>query len=305
LRASMPRATPIDSASAAVQAQYNENPYPRWIKLQPATAGVSLQQHLHAICPRAQFRPLGKGGRFDMLIAGCGTGQWAVEAARRFPEAKILAIDISLSSLGYAARKAREAGIGNIEFAQGDILKVGEIGRSFDVIESSGVLHHLVEPLTGWRALLAVLRPNGFMEIGLYSEAARRHVVAGRDYIAERGYRATPDDIRRFRQDIVAMPADAPLKALAAGDFFSLSACRDLLFHVQERRFSLQEIKEFLDRERLRFLGFNLPDGLIDRYSARFPQDKSLTDFDLWHEFETDNPYTFGGMYQFWVQREG
>src|SRR4029079_13355963 len=263
--------TPIDAASAAVQEQYSENPYPRWIKLRPATAGVTLQQHLPAICPRAQFRPLGKGGRFDMLIAGCGTGQWAVEAAQRFPEAQILAIDISLSSLGYAARKAREAGIGNVEFAQGDILKVGEIGRSFDVIESSGVLHHLVEPLTGWRALLAVLRPNGFMEIGLYSEAARRHVVAGRDYIAERGYSATPDDIRRFRQDIVAMPADAPLKTLAAGDFFSLSACRDLLFHVQERRFSLPEIKEFLDRERLRFLGFNLPDGMIDRYSARFP----------------------------------
>jgi 2-polyprenyl-3-methyl-5-hydroxy-6-metoxy-1,4-benzoquinol methylase len=64
---------------------------------------------------------------------------------------------------------ARRIAVGrsNIEYGQADILKLGSLGRSFDLIESSGVLHHLADPLAGWRVLLSLLRPGGFMMIGL------------------------------------------------------------------------------------------------------------------------------------------
>ena len=76
--------------------------------------------------------------------------------------------------------------------------------RTFDIIESGGVLHHLADPFAGWRILLSRLRPGGFMGLGFYSELARRHVVKAREFIAAHGYSSTPDDIRRFRQDLAA-----------------------------------------------------------------------------------------------------
>ena len=119
----------------------------------------------------------------------------------------MLAIDLSLTSLAYALRKTRELGIGNIEYAQADILKLDTVGRSFDLIESSGVLHHMADPFAGWRTLLSVLRPGGVMAVALYSEIARADIVKARAFIAERRYGSSADDIRRCRQEIVAHEA--------------------------------------------------------------------------------------------------
>ena len=69
-------------------------------------------------------------------------------------------------------------GVENVEFAHADIMKAAAIDRSFDFIDLSGVLHHLGDPWAGWRALLSLLRPGGIMQVGLYSELARKNVVA-------------------------------------------------------------------------------------------------------------------------------
>ena len=70
-------------------------------------------------------------------------------------------------------RKTRELGVSSIEYAQADLLKLGSLGKQFDVIEAGSVLHHLADPWTGWRTLLSLLRPGGFMLLGLYSNIAR------------------------------------------------------------------------------------------------------------------------------------
>ena len=85
----------------------------------------------------------------DVLIAGCGTGLSAITFAQQVPDARILAIDLSFASLGYAKRMAATLGFRNIEFAQADITKAAAIGRSFDFIDVSGVLHHLGDPWQG------------------------------------------------------------------------------------------------------------------------------------------------------------
>jgi hypothetical protein len=68
---------------------------------------------------------------------------------------------------------------------------------------------------------------------------------------------------------------------------------------------TLPQIKAFLAKHNLRFLGFELADPLWRAYGARFPADPARTDLDNWHRFETENPRTFVGMYQFWVQKTG
>lgn len=293
LRADIPRLTAIeDPVSRAVQDQYEENPYPRWVRAAPEMQDT-IANFLAGKFPLAAFE---RPARLqDILIAGCGTGQRSIAMARKFGAAPMLAIDLSLASLGYARRKSEELGL-KIAYAQADILEMQAGGRSFDLIESLGVLHHLADPFEGWRVLLELLRPGGVMLLGLYSETARRPVTAAR----ARAHGT--DDIRAFRQDLMADPhADASI--VESEDFFSLSASRDLLFHVQERHVSLGQIAGFLESQNLRLLGFELDDAVLAAYRKRFPDDRSATDLASWEAFEADHPGLFAGMYIFWVQK--
>jgi SAM-dependent methyltransferase len=291
LAAAIPALTEISGeVSSAVRQQYEENPYPRWTKL-----GSAAQ-------PAALFAlPEQQSG--DALIAGCGTGLSTVEFARHARNTRILAVDLSVSSLSYARRMADQVGLANVEFAQADITKLGAFDRQFDFIDASGVLHHLADPWEGWRILLSLLRPGGAMQVGLYSELGRRGIVAARALIAERGYRPVAEDIRRCRADIV-VAADPLLKSVSRlDDFFTIGECRDLLFHVQEHRVALPAIKSFLAENALEFRGFFLDSLTHHRFASRFPQAGASLDLDRWHAYETDAPDTFAGMYQFSVRK--
>ena len=289
-----------DDVSVQVRGQYEENPYPRWVHPASASASITLDEHLRAQFPTAAFRPLGSSSGIDVLVAGCGTGRHPIEVARKYREARVLAVDLSLTSLCYAKRKTPAALAERIEYAQADIVKLGSIERMFDLIEVSGVLHHLADPIAGWRVLLGLLRPGGFMHVGLYSELARRDIVAARAFIREQGYRPTADDIRRCRQDLL----DSQLSGVAkASDFFSTSECRDLLFHIQERRMTIPQIKSFIAENGLKFIGFEFAPQVMQRYRESFGGDRFVRDLDRWHAFETERPETFAGMYQFWIQK--
>jgi SAM-dependent methyltransferase len=295
----IPRLTPIDDAtSLQVQNQYEENPYPRWntlAKAKPTIIGEFLFETLGTSPP---FWPRNAQG-IDILIAGCGTGQHSIDTALRFPKARLLAVDISRASLAYARRKSRAWGLTNIKYAQGDILELAAPGLCFDVIEAVGVLHHLSDPAAGWKLLLSLLRPNGLMFVGLYSEIARRSLTAARKLIAERGYRASCDDIRSCRQDLILRDSMPPFK-----DFSSTSGCRDLLFHVMEHQFTLPQIGAFLETNNLDFLGFEqLPPDVREQFERQFSESTAIRDLASWHTFEQTHPLTFANMYCFWIQK--
>jgi len=302
LRATMPRLTVIaDPVSLQVRRQYEDNPYPRWISVSPTPPAKSIQAHLRGLFPDAPLRETAEPASPEILVAGCGTGQDPIGTAQRFPKAHLLAIDLSLASLAYAKRKSDAAGV-RIDFGQADILELA-LDRRFDMIESSGVLHHLGEPTRGWAKLVGLLKPGGFMRIGLYSEIARQSIVELRDMIATRGYAATPEDIRRCRQDIISTQDPRFAGVVYSPDFCTVSACRDLLFHVQEHRFTLPQIAAFILANGLTLLGLEVDLQIRRRYRAAFPDDATMTDLSCWDRFEAANPDTFTGMYQFWLQK--
>lgn len=305
IRATIVRLSGIDDAvSRLVQDQYEHNPYPRWIKMQSAGKPVSVYRYFCQGFPLAPTKSLTRTDAPDILVAGCGTGRHAIETARRFQGAKVLAVDLSISSLSYATRKTREMGLSSIEYAQADLLQLGALGRTFDVVESVGVLHHLADPWAGWRVLLSLLRPGGYMRLGFYSEMARRNIVRARAFIAEQGYGIAVDDIRNCRQALIDLDKIEDLgTTLRASDFFSTSACRDLLFHVQEHRMTLAGIDAFLRGNGLTFLGFDIDAQALNAYRKRFPDDLAATNLGQWQTFENENQDTFIGMYQFWIQK--
>jgi 2-polyprenyl-3-methyl-5-hydroxy-6-metoxy-1,4-benzoquinol methylase len=304
LRAGIERLTPISGGgSEEVRGQYEQNPYPRWVKLPTPDEAPALNEGLRRSLPFVLFTPMPDDSAPEVLVAGCGTGSHSIIASQRFRGVRILAIDLSLSSISYAKRKTQELGLRNIEYAQADILKLTDISRTFDVIESVGVLHHLADPFAGWRTLLSRLRPGGFMYLGFYSESARRTMAEARAEISECGYSGTPDDIRRFRRDVAARSPKLELDLSQFPDYFSISECRDLLFHVQEHRLTVHQIQSFLAELGLDFLGFTLDLTTLHKYRLRFPEDPGAVNMRNWASFEADHPDTFAGMYRFWIQK--
>lgn len=287
-----------EDVSLKVQAQYEENPYPRWVG-----AGILPMSHLLYAHHSHQVQK-------DILIAGCGTGQQVTHARSRSPKARITAIDLSTASLAYAQFKIKELGYQNIDFYHCDILDLKALSqninrRSFDYIECTGVLHHMKDPMAGWRVLTDLLKPGGKMKIGLYSQSARDHIVSGRDFISEKQYSDTPDDIRACRQDILnADPNSNIYRLVKSPDFYSLSTCRDLIFHVQEHRFTLPMIKAALRDLGLEFVHFSfIDDSIKNDFRTMHGDDADRRDLDLWDAFEDKHPETFVGMYQFFVKK--
>ena len=307
LLSKIPRLTAIeDKVSQAVRNQYEENPYPRWINTGLSNKPKTIRQVLQAIKVHHNLDVQQLSNKPDILVAGCGTGQHALSTASRFVNCNVLAMDLSSSSLSYAMQKTRKLGVTNIEYMQGDILKLNQLERQFDIIESAGVLHHMDDPLAGWKVLVDRLRTGGLMYVGLYSDVSRQHIVKARRHIAKKKYTTSPDDIRKFRQEVINMDLNSDseiTKVISSPDFYSLSACRDLLFHVQEHRFTLPQIEMALNDLDLRFLGFELKQSRIMSFSEFYPEKDALTSLSLWHQFELKNPDTFSRMYQFWVQK--
>jgi purine nucleoside phosphorylase/2-polyprenyl-3-methyl-5-hydroxy-6-metoxy-1,4-benzoquinol methylase len=300
LSESMPRLTAIaDATSLRVREQYEANPYPRWVLAPPAPAPAAVDDYFLRRFPHAPLQATGVAEP-EILVAGCGTGQQPIGMARRFSGARVLAIDLSLASLGYARRKSNELGIRNIDHAQADILELPSLGRTFDIVDSRGVLHHLADPEAGWRALLSMLRPRGLMAVGLYSEAARRQVAAARAFCMERGFQATARDIAACRHALLS----AGFRSFEmVNDFFTVSECRDLLFHVSEQQFTVARIRSLLGGGAVRLIGFDVPAAVAAAYRQRFPGDPAMCDLANWERIENELPDTFASMYQFWVQK--
>jgi SAM-dependent methyltransferase len=306
LQREIPVLHPIeDPVSRAVQEQYEDNPFPRWVRVARFDHARPLATVLRELFPHKESAPPPAKAP-HILVAGCGTGIHPVRSAFRFEGASILAVDLSRASLAHALRKTRELGIRNLEYAQADLLRIGELDRRFDLIECVGVLHHLRDPMAGWRSLMKILAPNGFMRIGLYSELGRSRIKNGQAFARREGYPATEDGIRRLRRALLtAAESDQELAAmLLIHDTYSLSGFRDLFLHVQEHRFTVPQIATALRDLGLEFLGFEmLGPHVTERYLGRFPADPAMDDLSNWHAFEEAEPDTFAGMYRFWVRR--
>jgi len=209
---------------------------------------------------------------------------------------------LSLSSLAYAKRKTEEFGIENIEYIQADILDLAKLRKTFDIIECSGVLHHMDNPLVGWNVLTDCLKQGGLMRIGLYSELARQQIVKIREEIKKQGIGSSDVEMKSFRDIISKSDKDYHKLITGTADFYSLSTLKDLLFREQERRFTIAQVKECLDELGLKFCGFEIPE-IVSHFKQTNKNKDDPYDLDKWQAYEEANPRAFGEMYQFWCQK--
>ena len=291
-----------DDISVKVRDQYETHPYPRWVNLSLPINSEPISDIVAQSRIKLFDNEINKISTPNILIAGCGTGQHSIATAAKFKNSSVLAIDLSLSSLAYAKRKTEDLNINNIEYMHADILKLDKLKKQFDIVESTGVLHHMKNPIAGWKALVNCLRDGGLMQIGLYSALARQHITEMRRETLELELGSSDVEMKLFRSSVINSGLSHHNLVLNSPDFYSLSTLRDLLFHTQEHQFTIPQIKKCLNELNLKFCGFE-DETIVKKFKASNSGEFDVYNLDDWQIYEEANPRTFAGMYQFWCQK--
>lgn len=203
----------------------------------------------HLLWPERPYR-----GDLDILVAGCGTWQAAKYALCR-PDAHVVGIDISTTSLEHTERLKRQYALSNLELRQLPIEEADGLDRRFDLIVCTGVLHHLADPDAGLRALGSVLQPDGAMQLMLYARYGRIGIDMLQRYCRRLGVGTSSREIGELVAVLKALPQSHPLAAVLRGsrDAGNADALADVLLNPRERSYSVPELFDFMARQDVAF----------------------------------------------------
>jgi SAM-dependent methyltransferase len=226
---------------------YDRHPYPPPITdLEPYARtwqdGTRQRVDHHLMWPSREFR-----GDHSILVAGCGTSQ-AAKYAIRYPEARVVGIDVSTTSIEQTQALAERHGLDNVELHVLPISRIGELAMAFDQIVCTGVLHHLADPDEGLRALADVLMPDGALKLMLYAPYGRAGVYMIQDYCQRLGIGTSPEEIDDLVATLRELPVGHPLsyRLRSTPDFQNPDALADALLHPRDRAYSVPEVFEFV-----------------------------------------------------------
>jgi SAM-dependent methyltransferase len=244
---------PTDPADA-VRAFYDSHPYPAPI------GNLDRHRELYRNPDRRRAVSLllwpteKQQANREILVAGCGTSQAAIHALRE-PDARVTAIDFSETSLRYTRNLQQKYGLRNLDLHRLAIEQVGELGRTFDQIVCTGVLHHLRDPEIGLRSLRSVLSPNGAMHLMVYAPYGRAGIYMIREYCRLLGVGATEAELRDLSTMLDVLSADHPIAGVVrrAKDFRNPDALADALLHPQDRAYTVPQLYAWLERCGLSF----------------------------------------------------
>jgi len=296
----LPKATRTvkDETSKKVQTFYSENPYPKYKVVKVST--MSVGQTMARLGLEQITEP-------QILIAGCGTGLQAIELAFANRDGHVTAIDISPTSLRYGQLMAERYELNNIEFKLLDILQVHTLGKQFDYIASTGVLHHMESPQEGLNTLAQVLKPQRAMVLGFYSGLGRQDLAEIRDdveaFFTDSGNaEISKNDLSCWRSQWT--DEQKQQHWFNSNDFFNLNGLMDAIFHPQEAFYNLMQLRGMLNEAQITFKSMAISGGQRALYSealANVELPHNIETLMFWHQFEQKHQYFFAGMYNFFA----
>jgi SAM-dependent methyltransferase len=184
----------------------------------------------------------------DILVAGCGTNQAAVFAYTN-PSANVVAIDVSQASLDHHALLQQKYGLSNLSLHRLPIEDVKTLDQDFDLIISTGVLHHLADPLAGMKALASCLREDGVAAIMLYARYGRIGVEMLQEAFRVLGLKQDEPSLNVVKEAVAILPQDHPLRSYitVAPDLQYDAGLVDTFLHGRDRSYTVRECLELVE----------------------------------------------------------
>jgi 2-polyprenyl-3-methyl-5-hydroxy-6-metoxy-1,4-benzoquinol methylase len=223
-----------DRRTERVRHFYDRTPFPGY----PRSDSLSA---LHARAERSPFaRLLNRAIAGDARVAdiGCGTGQMSLYLARS--DRMVIGADLARGPLLVAAGAARRAGLDRVQFVETDLRRPGLRAGAFDVIYSSGVLHHTPDPRAAFARLVPLVRPGGTIIVGVYNTFAR-----------------VPLRLRRLAARCVGwrvVPFDRVLRERNGDPWRREAWLRDQYHHPEEHRHTLAEVQGWFTGNAVEYL---------------------------------------------------
>jgi SAM-dependent methyltransferase len=249
----------IDPRADVVSGQYHKWVYPEPILNLPGWLASNWQwfdpSHAHRLLwPDREYEP-----DLDILIAGCGTNQAAVFAYTN-PCARVVAVDVSGPSLDHHRLLKERYGLENLELHLLPVEEVGSLGRDFDLVVSTGVLHHLLSPEMGMAALGGCLRRHGVAAIMLYARHGRIGVELMQAIFREIGLTQDEASLFTVKEAIALLPADHPVRSYLsfAPDLRFDAGLVDTFLHGRDRSYTVEGCLDLVASAGLEFQGWFL-----------------------------------------------
>ena len=245
--------------------------------------------HAHRVLwPDREYKP-----DLDVLIAGCGTNQAAVFAYTN-PAARVVAIDVSQPSLNHQQYLKDKHGLWNLELNLLPIEEVSSLGLDFDLVVSTGVLHHLADPLVGMKALAGCLRQDGVLAVMLYARYGRIGVELLESVFRDMGLHQDDASVQIVKETISVLPPDHPLGSYmkVARDLeTSDAALVDTFLHGRQRSYTVDECIGLVASAELEFQGWLFkapyhPHEMFSSPSGFYPAMNALPDAKVWSVME-------------------
>ena len=228
--------------SDVVACQYERWIYPEPIFDLPGWLAGNWQwfdpSHAHLMFwPDRGYKP-----DMDILVAGCGTNQAAVLAFTN-PAANVVAIDVSQPSLDHHSALKDRYGMRNLELHLLPIEELGALGREFDLVISTGVLHHMAEPQTGMKALAGCLNPDGVIAVMLYGRYGRIGVEIMQSVFRDLALEQNEASLFAVKEAVALLPQDHPLHSYIsmAPDLQFDAGIVDTFLHGRDRSYTVAD----------------------------------------------------------------
>lgn len=225
---------PADERTDTVRRFYERAPFP----------GYPPHDSLHALRARAErntfARLLDRAIAGDARVAeiGCGTGQMCLYLARA--DRLVVGADLTRASLRLGAEAADRFGLHRVQFVETDLNRPGLKAGAFDVVYSSGVLHHTPDPRASFSRLATLAREGGIIVVGVYNALARLPSRA-RKLVAR---------LSRFR----VVPFDPVLRARRAEPSRREAWLRDQYRHPEEHAHTIGDVQRWFTENDVEYL---------------------------------------------------
>jgi SAM-dependent methyltransferase len=284
-----------DPRADVVTRQYERYRYPQPIEDLEIWLGNNWEwydpSHAHRVLwPDREYKP-----DLDILIAGCGTNQASVFAFMN-PDAKVTAVDISQPSLDHQQYLKDKHGLFNLDLNLLPIEELPSLGRDFDLVISTGVLHHLADPQVGMNAVASCLRPDGAMGLMLYAKHGRAGLELLQQFFRDLGLGQNESSIAMVRETLSLLSPDHLVQPYLkmAQNMQSDAVLVDTFLHGRERSYTVDDCLELVTTAGLVFQGwFNkapyYPHDLFARPNTVYPAIEGLPEPAKWAAIERLN----------------